>query len=185
MAPTDAIGAKSAADWSSAAQGGYGDLFLWHAMAGDRTAVRDPFSTLYGLFARWTELGLWRRLLRTATDRSRHDLVRGTDAPELRGVPVGQNRSAVVIRDPRHNQPTSPRSAIHVGENMGAGLQPTLSQFVNRRLTASDRYGPRGSRPRPWGLPLHPFRARPGTSRPSGEGQIRSTTPASLLAATT
>src|SRR3984957_3287987 len=41
--PAEAIRAKAAVGRSSAAQGRYGDLvclFLWHAVAGDRTAVR-------------------------------------------------------------------------------------------------------------------------------------------------
>ena len=36
-------------------------LLLRHAVARDRPAL--PFGTLYTLFARWTRLGLWRRLL--------------------------------------------------------------------------------------------------------------------------
>jgi hypothetical protein len=43
--PTDAVGAKTAAGWSGAAQGHHGDLvclFLWHAVASDRRAMRDP-----------------------------------------------------------------------------------------------------------------------------------------------
>src|SRR5580698_653286 len=49
-----------------AAQGGHGDpvrLFLRHAVAGIGLLCDIPFGTLYGLFARWTQLGLWRRLL--------------------------------------------------------------------------------------------------------------------------
>jgi hypothetical protein len=83
-----AIGAKAAAGRSGAAQGRHGDLvclFLWRAVASDRTALRHPFGTLYGLFARWTRLGLWRRLL----DRLRRDWRRACgDSPELSGVVI-------------------------------------------------------------------------------------------------
>src|SRR3954469_9717352 len=56
--------AEAAVDRSSPAQGDHGDLvcvLLRHAVARDRPAI--PFGTLYTLFARWTRLGLWRRLL--------------------------------------------------------------------------------------------------------------------------
>ena len=44
-----------------------------------------PFSTLYGLFARWTRLGLWRRLL----DRLRRNWRRACgDAPEPSAVGI-------------------------------------------------------------------------------------------------
>ena len=73
---------QTAACWSSAAKGRHGDLvclFLRHAVASDRSAVRDPLCTLYGLFARWTRLGLWRRLL----DWLRRDWRRACgDSPE-------------------------------------------------------------------------------------------------------
>ena len=86
--PAAAIGAKAAAGRSGAAQGRHGDLvclFLWRAVASDRTALRHPFGTLYGLFARWTRLGLWRRLL----DRLRRDWRRACgDSPELSGVVI-------------------------------------------------------------------------------------------------
>jgi hypothetical protein len=75
-----AIGANAAAGRSRLAQGCHGDLvclFLWHAVAGDRT--------LYGLFARWTALGLLRRLL----DRLRRDWRRaGGDSLEPSAVVV-------------------------------------------------------------------------------------------------
>src|SRR3954452_9132940 len=54
--------AEAAIGRSSPAQ--HGDLvrlLLRHAVAGDWPAI--PFGTLYTLFARWTRLGLWRRLL--------------------------------------------------------------------------------------------------------------------------
>jgi hypothetical protein len=42
-----------------------------------------PFGTLYGLFARWTRLGLWRRLLSRLRRAWRHAC---SDAPEPRAV---------------------------------------------------------------------------------------------------
>jgi transposase len=60
-------------------------LFLRHAVAGHRIAVQYPFGTLYGLFARWTRLGLWRRLL----DRLRRTWRRACgDAPEPSAVVI-------------------------------------------------------------------------------------------------
>src|ERR1700753_379863 len=53
-----------------------------------------PFNTLYGLFARWTRLGLWRRLL----DRLRRTWRRACgDTPEPSAVVDHLHR--VVIRD--------------------------------------------------------------------------------------
>jgi hypothetical protein len=49
-----------------------------------------PFGTLYGLFARWTRLGLWRRLL---------DRLRRTLAPGLRrcsGAERGGDRQSIL-----------------------------------------------------------------------------------------
>src|SRR3954471_16740733 len=60
----DPFRAQVAVDRSGAARGDYGDLvclLLRHAVASDWPAI--PFGTLYSLFARWTRLGLWRRLL--------------------------------------------------------------------------------------------------------------------------
>src|SRR4051794_18535453 len=62
--PADPHRAEAAVDRSGAAQGNHGDLVrgvLRHAVARHWPAI--PFSTLYTLFARWTRLGLWRRLL--------------------------------------------------------------------------------------------------------------------------
>jgi hypothetical protein len=54
--PADALGTKAAADRSSAAQGGEGDLvrlLLWHAVAGHRIVVRHPLQ-----HALWTVCSL-------------------------------------------------------------------------------------------------------------------------------
>src|SRR3954471_1138069 len=64
--PADPLRAEAAVDRSGAAQGDHGDLVrdvLRHAVARHWPAVDIPFGTLYTLFARWTRLGLWRRLL--------------------------------------------------------------------------------------------------------------------------
>ena len=58
--------AEAAVDRSGAAQGDHGDLVClfcgmqWRAIG---QLCDIPFGTLYTLFARWTRLGLWRRLL--------------------------------------------------------------------------------------------------------------------------
>src|SRR3954464_9618552 len=64
--PVNTARAEAAVDRSGAAQGDHGDLVrdvLRHAVARHWPAVDIPFGTLYTLFARWTRLGLWRRLL--------------------------------------------------------------------------------------------------------------------------
>ena len=64
--PADAIRAKAAVGRSSAAQGRHAIWCVcfcgmqWWAIG---LLCDIPFGTLYGLFARWTRLGLWRRLL--------------------------------------------------------------------------------------------------------------------------
>ena len=68
--PAAASGAKAAAGRSDAAQGGDGDLVcLFFAVCSggpsDSSAI-SPSARSDGLFARWTRLGLWRRLLRSA-----------------------------------------------------------------------------------------------------------------------
>jgi transposase len=60
-------------------------LFLRHAVAGHRTALRYPFNTLYGLFARWTRLGVWRRLLDRLRRTWRHAC---GDTPEPSAVVI-------------------------------------------------------------------------------------------------
>jgi hypothetical protein len=87
--PAAALRAQTGAGRSRAAQGGDGNLvclFLRYAVAGHRTALRYPLhNTLYGLFARWTRLGLWRRLL----DRLRRTWRRACgDAPEPSAVVI-------------------------------------------------------------------------------------------------
>jgi transposase len=57
-------------------------LFLWRAV-GQLCAI--PFGTLYGLFARWTRLGLWRRLLDRLRRAWRHAC---GDAPEPNAVVI-------------------------------------------------------------------------------------------------
>ena len=64
--PADPLRAQAAVDRSGAAQGDHGDLvrrlcgMQWRAIG---QLCDIPFGTLYSLFARWTRLGLWRRLL--------------------------------------------------------------------------------------------------------------------------
>jgi hypothetical protein len=65
--PVDPLRAEAAVDRSGAAQGHHGDLVCvcfcglqWRAIG---QLCDIPFGTLYTLFARWTRLGLWRRLL--------------------------------------------------------------------------------------------------------------------------
>jgi hypothetical protein len=81
----------------------------WRAI-GQLCAI--PFSTLYGLFARWTRLGLWRRLL----DRLRRTWRRACgDAPEP---------SAVVI-DSRSCR--SAPSCFDRGINGGKGIAKAMN----------------------------------------------------------
>ena len=62
----DPLRAEAAVDRSGAAQGDPGDLVVafcgvqWRAIG---LLCDIPFGTLYTLFARWTRLGVWRRLL--------------------------------------------------------------------------------------------------------------------------
>src|SRR3712207_6701065 len=65
---TDPLRAEAAVGRSGLAQGDHGDLVRgvrfcgmpWRAIG---QLCDIPFATLYTLFARWTRLGLWRRLL--------------------------------------------------------------------------------------------------------------------------
>ena len=69
----DAMGAKATAGRSGASQGRHGDLvrlFLWHAIAGDRTAVRHFISTGATLWEPPTNtIGPNRRLLEQRCER--------------------------------------------------------------------------------------------------------------------
>ena len=124
---------------SGAAQGDYGDLVrrvLRPAVAGDRQLCDIPFSTLYTLFARWTRLGLWRRLL----DRLRRTwrLAAATLRP-----------SAVVI-DSRscRSAPVASRAASTAARRSGASRSRSRStstasrwQSMSRRPTRMIRKG--------------------------------------------
>jgi hypothetical protein len=73
-----------------------------------------PFSTLYGLFARWTRLGLWRRLL----ERLRRTWRRACgDAPEPSAVVIDSRLYLLACR----HLPTG---------NVGAGRRPSVPPWA-------------------------------------------------------
>jgi Transposase DDE domain len=60
-------------------------LFLWQGWRAIGLLCDIPFGTLYGLFARWTRLGLWRRMLDLLRRTRRHAC---RDAPEPSAVVI-------------------------------------------------------------------------------------------------